>query len=235
MFSFIKFNFALKVRKPLILILVSIGFLLNVASAQTKTIHVFVALCDNQFQGIVPVPEKIGNGKDATHNLYWGALYGVKNFFNNKTTDWKLIKSLKPENPNILERVLFKHTTKDIYLLADAFDGEKIKTCIENFLTASNGQFPIQVKYDSLSLDFGGKADLIAYVGHNGLMDFSVNIAYNHSNKKKRDVIILACYSKNLFLPEIKNANANPVLWTTHLMAPEAYTLKSAIDGWILN
>jgi hypothetical protein len=23
-------------------------------------------------------------------------------------------------------------------------------------------------------------------------------------------------------------------LWTTNLMAPEAYTLKSALDGWIL-
>ena len=27
---------------------------------------------------------------------------------------------------------------------------------------------------------------------------------------------------------------AYPLLWTTNLMAPEAYTLKSALDGWIL-
>ncbi len=26
-----------------------------------KTIHIFVALCDNKYQGIVPVPPKIGN------------------------------------------------------------------------------------------------------------------------------------------------------------------------------
>ena len=30
-------------------------------------------------------------------------------------------------------------------------------------------------------------------------------------------------------------AKAFPLLWTTGLMAPEAYTLKSAIDGWVLN
>ncbi|MGY6648706.1 hypothetical protein [Wenyingzhuangia sp. IMCC45574] len=24
-------------------------------------------------------------------------------------------------------------------------------------------------------------------------------------------------------------------MWTTHLMAPEAYTLKAALDGWMLN
>lgn len=36
----------------------------------TKTIHVLVALCDNKYQGIVPVPEKIGNGQDPDQNLY---------------------------------------------------------------------------------------------------------------------------------------------------------------------
>lgn len=67
-------------------------------------------------------------------------------------------------------------------------------------------------------------------------MDFDVSINYeNSSSSSKKDVIILACYSKAYFAPEIKKAKANPILWTTHLMAPEAYTLKAAIDGWILN
>jgi len=65
-------------------------FALNSYSA-VKTIHIYVALCDNEFQGIVPVPEKIGNGKDARLNLYWGAGYGVKTYFNLKTQDWKMI------------------------------------------------------------------------------------------------------------------------------------------------
>ncbi|RYD88183.1 MAG: hypothetical protein EOP54_27665 [Sphingobacteriales bacterium] len=30
--------------------------------ADVKVIHVFVALCDNKYQGIVPVPKAIGNG-----------------------------------------------------------------------------------------------------------------------------------------------------------------------------
>ena len=29
-----------------------------------KTAHILVALCDNKYQGIVPVPTKIGNGQD---------------------------------------------------------------------------------------------------------------------------------------------------------------------------
>ncbi|KZS41099.1 hypothetical protein AWE51_23385 [Aquimarina aggregata] len=203
--------------------------------AETRTIHVFVALCDNTFQGIVPVPEKIGNGKDPALNLYWGAGYGVKSFFKIKTKDWVLVKQLKSSNPIILDRLLFKHSTKNVYLLADAYDGEKIKTCVEDFLKASNSQNGFTIKENNLTLNFGGDSDLISYVGHDGLMDFEVDIDYNETYKKKRDVIILACFSRNYFTTEIRKANANPILWTTHLMAPEAYTLKAAIDGWINN
>ena len=208
------------------------GFTVN---AQIRTIHVFVSLCDNVHQGIVPVPAAIGNGKDPENNMYWGAMYGVKSFFKNKPTDWKLLSVIKVNNPVILERLLFKHATKNIYMLADAYDGEKIKRCIEDFLKCSNAQLPLSVNYASQALSFGGGADLLAYVGHDGLMDFDVKITYNKVTGKKRDVIILACYSKLYFSPEIRKANATPVLWTTHLMAPEAYTLKAALDGWMLN
>jgi len=42
--------------------------------------HVIVALCDNVHQGIVKVPEHLGNGDDLDGNLYWGAMYGVRTF-----------------------------------------------------------------------------------------------------------------------------------------------------------
>ncbi|MBW1297607.1 hypothetical protein [Aquimarina litoralis] len=222
----------MKTISAIIFLLLSI-----ITFGQTKTIHVFVALCDNVNQGIVPVPERIGNGQDPKNNLYWGAGYGVKTFFKVKAKDWKLVKSIPSKNTNILERLLFKHTTKDVYLLADAYDGAKIKTSIEDFLKSSNGQFPISIpiQENDTTLHFGGDSDLLAYVGHDGLMDFDVTIEYRESVNKVKDVIILACYSKSFFSPEIQKAKANPILWTTHLMAPEAYTLKAAIDGWIRN
>lgn len=204
--------------------------------AKTKTIHVYVALCDNENQGIVPVPDRIGDGKNPNTNLYWGCGYGVRSFFKLKTKDWTLVKTIPSKNPNILERILFKHATKDVYLLAEAYDGEQIKICVEDFLKASNGQNPINVAFGNNTLHFGGKSDLVAYVGHDGLMDFEVDINFqNPPTERTIDIIILACYSKDYFKPHIEEAGANPILWTTHLMAPEAYTLKSAIDGWLLN
>ncbi len=204
------------------------------AQAETRTIHTFVALCDNVHQGIVPVPKSLGNGQDPKNNLYWGAAYGLKSFFKYKTSDWTLVKTLDSENPIILERVLFKHKTKDVYMLADAYDGAKIKTCTENFLKASNQQNPFQLVHEGQSLSFGGAADLLAYIGHDGLMDFSIRVDYKEFAKNDVEVIILACYSKRYFSPQIQQAGAHPLLWTTHLMAPEAYTIKAAIDGWML-
>jgi len=63
-------------------------------------------------------------------------------------------------------------------------------------------------------------------------MDFQLTESYNTDNKK-RDVIILACYSKNYFSAHLKNANVNPLVWTTGLMAPEAYTIHDAITGYL--
>lgn len=40
------------------------------AFAETRRVHVFVALADNEHQGIAKVPVKIGNGDDAANNLY---------------------------------------------------------------------------------------------------------------------------------------------------------------------
>ena len=54
-------------------------------------IHVFVALCDNKYQGIVPVPAKLGDGANPKSNLYWGAGAGIKTWFSKKR-GWKRLK-----------------------------------------------------------------------------------------------------------------------------------------------
>ncbi|MCR9252503.1 MAG: hypothetical protein NXI20_18925 [bacterium] len=204
----------------------------GIVSAQVKTVHVFVALCDNKNQGILPVPESIGNGQDPRNNLYWGALYGVKTYFK-KSSDWNLLGTLESPEPYILERLLFKHSTKDVYLLADAYDGANIKETVKDFMDASSGNFKTTITADSKTLEFGGKSNLMTYIGHNGLMDFYLDKQYKSHSNKKRETIILACISKSYFTDRIKDAGATPLLWTTGYMAPEAYTLEWALDAWV--
>ncbi|MBC2844275.1 hypothetical protein [Winogradskyella flava] len=220
--------------KKTILLLVFILLLFGVSKRENpiKTIHVFVALCDNANQGIVPVPAKLGNGQDPKSNLYWGALYGIKTHFKN-SEDWSLVKTMKSDNPKILERLLFKHKSSNTFMLADAYDGKYIKQTTIDFLEATAGRNEVSIAYNSSKLSFGGNSKLLAYVGHDGLMEFNVDGDFSAINDTKRDAIILACVSKTYFKPYFEQTKASPLVWTTGLMAPEAYTLKSAIEGWV--
>ena len=201
------------------------------ATNDTKTIHVFVSLCDNKYQGIVPVPAAIGNGQDANNNLYWGCAFGIRTFFK-KSKEWKLLETRKA-NGVILERLIFKHTSKNYFLIADAYNGQYIKQCTKDFLNSSCGNKKDTLQIDGKTIGIGGNASLAAYIGHDGLMDFQLSETFSNTDKKQRDVIILACYSKRFFSPQLKTANINPLLWTTNLMCPEAYTLHDALTAYV--
>jgi hypothetical protein len=204
--------------------------------SSVRTIHVFVPLCDNKHQGIMPVPAALGNGQDPRGNLYWGAMYGLKTYFS-KSDEWELISTVKPPKGPVLERCVFKHRTADVYLVADAYDGREIKHTVVDFLTAAAGgnKDTVSVEHNSKKrvLRTGGGAHLVAYVGHNGLMDFALETYPKAKDDVRRDAIVLGCKSKPYFGKPLHDAGANALLLTTGLMAPEAYALKSAIDGWI--
>lgn len=203
-------------------------------------IHVFVALCDNVNQGIVPVSARLGNGEDPANNLYWGAAFGVKTFFS-KSKDWKLIQSIPNPQPAILERLVFRHAREQVFLVADAYRGSEIKQATVDFLEAASGSAGESLSINAttttsaapVNFRIAGSARLVAYVGHDGLMDFSLPHHPQKKDDETRDAIILACASKNYFAPALRQTGATPLLWTTNLMAPEAYILERAIDGWI--
>jgi len=199
---------------------------------KATVIHVLVALCDNENQGIVPVPKAIGNGQDPATNLYWGCGGGVKTFFR-RSPNWKLLSTIKNPSAKILERCVFKHNTTGAYLVADAYDGAAIKQCTIDFFDACAGDNQKVLKADNKTLGFGGFSNLVAYIGHDGLMDFGLYDYEQKKNDDKRDAIMLACKSKNYFEFGIRQSGANPILWSTGLMSPEAYTLEAALEGWL--
>ncbi len=195
-----------------------------------RVAHVVVALCDNASQGIVPVPAAIGNGDDPARNLYWGAAFGVKSYFR-KQADWLPLTVAQPAAP-VLERVVFKHRTENVYLVADAYQGREIKRALNDFFAFNAGRQSETIEIKGQKLHIGGAANLIAYTGHDGLMEFSVDVP-EIADGEPRDAIMLACISKSYFAAPLRKTGAQPLLWTTQFMAPEAYTLKAALDGWI--
>ena len=199
-----------------------------------RLVHVVVALCDNKYQGIAPTPDSIANGDDPASNLYWGAGYGVKSFFR-KAKDWSAVAGVRKTRAAVLERTVYRHNATGTYLVADAYRGREIEQSIFDFLNFAAGNDVETIEAGHETLHVGGAADLVVYIGHDGLMDFTLPNYPQAADGRKREAIILSCLSKAFFEKPLRRAGAEPLLWTKDLMAPEAYTLKAALDGWMLN
>jgi hypothetical protein len=130
---------------------------------RTRVAEVFVALADNQHQGIVPVPPKLGNGDAPASNLYWGAAFGVKTYFHARK-DWELIYDGSGASSAVLERCVFRYRALPVYLVADAYRGSEIRQAVTDFLSAAAGRNPqslnVRAKSQAVALSIGGAASL---------------------------------------------------------------------------
>lgn len=199
--------------------LLLLTLLASAAHAKPVSVHVVVALCDNATQGIVPVPPAIGDGNVPRTNLYWGAAYGLKTWLRRER--WK-VEAAKVPNDAVLERLVARKTVngREVVITADAWRGSRIREAIAAFIGYAAGKGE------------GGRADVVAYVGHDGLMEFDVAAQRASAGARSPHSIVLACASLQYFGGYLRQAGSKPLLLTTGLMAPEAYTLTAAIEAW---
>lgn len=185
------------------------------ALSDPKRVHVFVALADNEHQGIAKVPVKIGNGDDVDSNLYWGTTDGFKSVFG-RSKAWKLEKTEENPSAEILERRSFRHTSKDCVLVAEAWRGKNIHQCLEAFFASLRDR----------------KSDLTAFIGHNGLMDGPVAVSPLDTTNTT-DAIILCCMSAGWFKQHLESLKVRPVLTTEQFMYPGSFLLRDALEVWL--
>ena len=116
-------------------------------------------------------------------------------------------------------------------MVADAWDGSRIADSIEHFLALAAGRRSETITLASgTSIQAGGAAAVLAFVGHNGLMEYELSsVPQGAADGLSRGAIVLACASKPYFLDALKQGGSHPLLLTTGLMAPEAYTLDAAL------
>ena len=133
-----------------------------------RVVHIFVALCDNTHQGIVPVPAKLGNGQDPKNNLYWGAMYGADAFFA-RSPHWKRVAvEGAPRRGEILARTAFVATVgkKKVTVVMDAYDGRHMKATLTDFLDACAGGLSNQCKSFPPGKTNGSWSHLRCYGSH---------------------------------------------------------------------
>jgi hypothetical protein len=173
-----------------------------------------VALCDNESQGIVPVGEKIGDGDDPDSNLYWGCSDGFGAHFR-RSSHWKVTSEETEVSPIVLRRLRLSHVSGGIELTAEAYRGSSIRQCIEDFEKAAGEN----------------TYDLVAFIGHNGLMDFDLSPP-KPVEGNDTEVAVLCCLSEKYFAERLKTLGCRPILMTRQFMYPGAFILDTAIESW---
>jgi hypothetical protein len=133
----------------------------------------------------------------------------------------------------VLERCVRKHKTGDVLLVADAHRDSEIKPDVSDFLIAPGRGNAGKLQLSGKGAGTYGGADIVIYVEHNGSTDFTIQQDAIQHQKNEREAIVLACKRKLYFLPWLTRLKAKPLLLITGLTAPEAYTLKAALNACI--
>lgn len=146
--------------------------------------------------------------------------------------------SAKDVSPDILERVVFKKVYANgaqVHLVIDAWRGDRMKACLDTYFKSLSGIHQEQVAYkdgeQQVILPLGGKAHLLGFNGHNGLMDTELGWP-TQKNKHQIDAVVIACASASYFCPRIQLAGGYPLVTTTSLLFPGAPVMEFIVDAW---
>ena len=205
----------------------------KIEASESLFVRVFVPLCDNVHQGILPVPKAIGNGQDPKSNLYWGARYGVRSVFSNAQGWGTEQMPFSDSDSVILDRVVFRKklpSGSDLIVLAEAYDGRQMQSCLDDFFDAARGNGAAIKNFDLSGCDLANP-NLVVFNGHNGIIKADV-MPNQLSADRPRDVAAIACLTDESFTVQLEQMNAYPALMTLSLMAPEGYVLKALIEEW---
>lgn len=199
-------------------------------------IHVIVALCSNdQIDCGSPAAGLAGNLKT---NLYWGALYGHRRFFDRQKSEFTRIDVARGKGA-LLERAVYRRmiaapgsagmagkTVEQIVVL-DAYHGDSINQAVETFWhRATKGGV---VFFRDGDKDRQERVSVAGYAGHNRLMDGIRLPAVSNDGASAIPSFVLACASEQYFGPALRAAGSETLVMTRTLMAPEGYVLDAVV------
>jgi hypothetical protein len=208
-------------------------------SNEPLVVHVFVPLCDNDHQGIVPTTESLGNGFSLRSNLYWATSNGMKKYFQKKPWDQIADVGFKA-NDTVLERVAFRRQFDDceVILICDAYRGDMMAPCLEDYFSSLAGLSTDVLRYGKVELDLTKDVDMVVFNGHNGLMDVAIDPILKNAEErffKRKDAVVIACASQSYFNPRFIETDSYPLLTTNSLLYPGAFILDGIIEQWANN
>lgn len=158
----------------------------DLAAGKPLVVEVHVPLCEQTI--IACGNAKLGNGDNPQTNLYWSTTPGFGSWFARRNSGWKRVlrqQAGETGDNDILEVLVYRRSVTtsaawrkrgapaklEIDLVVRAWRGTAIDRALAAYAADLSGGAARTLILDKTALEVGGAAQIVAWVGHNRLMD----------------------------------------------------------------
>ncbi len=216
----------------------------DLAAGRPLVVEVHVPLCEQTI--IACGNAKLGNGDDPRTNLYWSTTPGFGSWFARRTSGWKRVlrqQAGETGDKDILEVLVYRRSVTspaawrkrgaparfEIDLVVRAWRGTAIDRALSAYAAdLSSGAARTLTLGDQTTLEVGGAAQIVAWVGHNRLMDLAP-YTWPASGTETKGAIAIACHTAAYMEDAVPSATRVPLLMTRDFLFANAAPLEATV------
>lgn len=219
----------------------------DLAAGRPLVVQVHVPLCEAT---IIPCGNaRLGDGDRPAGNLYWATGEGFLGWFGRRGGGWKpalVADGAAIGEPEVLDLRVWRRelptpaawrragapARMTMLVVAQAWRGRSIDAALARYAEDLYGTRAQAIALaDGTTIAAGGDAHLVAYVGHNRLMDlpaFDWRAVAAQADDRARGVIAIACHTAPYMQEVVPTSRQVPLLLTRDFMLASAAALEGA-------
>lgn len=217
---------------------------IDVAAGKPLVVEVHVPLCDNSI--IACGNPKLGDGDNPDTNLYWATTPGFGAWFTRRGSGWKRMLHQRDPKGDIVAIDVYRRIirapaawvkrgapkTFELDLVIHGWRGKAIDRALAAYAQdISGGASRKLVLDDKSTVHAGGEAQIIAWVGHNRLMDLD-RYTWPKPGKAVTGTIAIACHTAHYLEDEVGSTRV-PLLMTRDLLFSNAAPLEATVLAFV--
>jgi hypothetical protein len=221
----------------------------RVAAHAPVVVMAHVPLCDNRI--LRCGSKRMGDGDTPSTNLYWNTDEGFLGWFGRKGSGWRAVAIRDTGAPaDVLDvRVWHRRFAPaaawrargvadrfDVYIVVYAWRGIAIDQALAAYLDDVYGDAPRTITLaDGTELHAGGASAIVAWVGHNRLMDveqpdWAARAA--HASTAPKGVIAEACQTAPYMAADVSSPARVPLLMTNDFLFAGAHAFEGVVTAF---
>jgi hypothetical protein len=219
----------------------------DLAAGKPLVVEVHAPLCDNTI--IQCGNAKLGDGDNPDTNLYWSTTPGLGSWFARRDGGWtRVVRQQRGQtgDDDILAVHAYRRTVAapaawraagaprkfELDVVIHGWRGKAIDRALSAYAADAAGGAARTIKLgDGTAIAAGGAAQIVAWVGHNRLMDLE-RFDWPGPAAAAKGIVAIAC-STAPYMQQLSAATRVPLLMTRDLLFANAAPLEAAVLAYV--